>query len=274
MLPLVPVYWNNKINLAVLGLTLLVCGFIADSTSHGSIWSPYYRIDQKPLTSWYRGGAQLSTTYPLGTVIEVNHSHHQRTFNLSDAFMAQHPELRECNELRTYNMPYSAVPHPKNVLILGAGTGNDVAAALRAKAEHIDAVEIDPAIFKLGKEIHPEHPYDSSHVTVHVEDARKFIASSTDKYDLVQFGHLDSQTALSTMSSVRLDNYLYTQESLAAATKHLTPDGVAVLGFAAQPDWLRARLYQMVKSISSDEPLAFDTQFCSPNSIMLMWGLG
>jgi spermidine synthase len=40
---------------------------------------------------------------------------------------------------------------------LGADTGNDVAAALRHGAEHIDAVELDPVILRLGKQYHPEH---------------------------------------------------------------------------------------------------------------------
>ena len=37
-----------------------------------------------------------------------------------------------------------------DVLIIGAGSGNDTATALRRGDGHIDAVEIDPAILKLG----------------------------------------------------------------------------------------------------------------------------
>ena len=39
----------------------------------------------------------------------------------------------------------------ENVLILGAGSGTDVAAALKHGAKHVDAVEIDPVILRLGK---------------------------------------------------------------------------------------------------------------------------
>ena len=51
-----------------------------------------------------------------------------------------------------YEMPYRAdrPSPPKNVLIVGAGNGNDVAAALAAGAEHVDAVEIDPVLQDLG----------------------------------------------------------------------------------------------------------------------------
>lgn len=100
---------------------------------------------------------------------------------------------------------------------MGAGTGNDVASALRHGATHVDAVEIDPLILRLGKRFHPEHPYDSPRVTVHVDDARAFFKKTKRKYDLIVFGYLDSHTMLTSFSSVRLDNYVYTLESLREA---------------------------------------------------------
>ena len=45
-----------------------------------------------------------------------------------------------------YQWPYTVFGDTfDNVLILGAGSGTDVAAALRHGAQHVDAVEIDPA---------------------------------------------------------------------------------------------------------------------------------
>jgi len=65
----------------------------------------------------------------------------------------------------SYNLPYRLGPRAERVLVLGAGMGNDVAAALRNGAGHIDAVEIDPAILALGRSLHPEKPYDDPRVT-------------------------------------------------------------------------------------------------------------
>ena len=67
-----------------------------------------------------------------------------------------------------------AAPKP-TVLIVGSGTGNDVAAALRHDSPSIDAVEIDPFILEIGRTEHPERPYDSSRVSVHLTDARAFL---------------------------------------------------------------------------------------------------
>jgi spermidine synthase len=109
----------------------------------------------------------------------ANHSWYQWVVDLLPAFLKSHPEAKPNSFLfLQYELPYEIAPSPKNVLILGAGRGNDVAAALRHGAEHIDAVELDPVILRLGKLYHPEHPYSSTNVTSHVDDARAFLKKS------------------------------------------------------------------------------------------------
>jgi spermidine synthase len=55
---------------------------------------------------------------------------------------------------------------------LGAGSSNEAVMALLQKVPEISAVEIDPAIADLGRELHPQRPYRHPHVNVFVEDAR------------------------------------------------------------------------------------------------------
>ena len=92
-----------------------------------------------------------------------------------------------------------------DVAIVGAGTGNDVAAALRAKPGHVDAIEIDPVILQVGEERHPEKPYQDPRVRVVNNDARTFLRNTSNTYDLIVYGLLDSHTLLSQGSSVRLE---------------------------------------------------------------------
>ena len=61
------------------------------------------------------------------------------------------------------------------MLVIGAGTGNDVGVALSEGARHVDAVEIDPELVQLGKEHNPEHAYQSRRVTIHVGDGRAYL---------------------------------------------------------------------------------------------------
>ena len=98
-------------------------------------------------------------------------------------------------------------------MILGAGSGNDVHLALEQGAKNVVAVAIDRAIWKLGKERIYHKPYDDPRVQVYIDDARAFLKKSKKKYDVIILATLDSQTLLSGMSSIRLDNYICTMEA-------------------------------------------------------------
>ena len=238
-----------------------------------SMWSPYYRIDLKPFSIKVDQGA-----IEVGKHLNVNHDYHQKTINFNKEFLDANPALLKSKDFQiyynTYNFPYEVAPKLARVLVLGAGTGNDVAAALRHGAKRVDAVEIDPTILKLGKKIHPEKPYSSEKVVRHNNDARAYLSNDDGKYDVIVFGHVDSHTTFSTLSSVRLDNFLYTSESIKSATEHLSKEGIAALSFAAGPQWLRARLYQVVKANSPVEPIVLHTEFDNPGSITILWGPG
>jgi hypothetical protein len=62
------------------------------------------------------------------------------------------------NRTSHYVLPHELVGAREKVLVVGAGAGNDVAAALRAGARSVQAVEIDPAIVALGRARHPTGP--------------------------------------------------------------------------------------------------------------------
>ena len=52
-----------------------------------------------------------------------------------------------------YFYPYRHVTKAslQDELIIGAGSGNDVAVALSEGARHVDAVEIDPSLLQIGR---------------------------------------------------------------------------------------------------------------------------
>jgi spermidine synthase len=76
-----------------------------------------------------------------------------------------------------YFFPYRHLPAGTldEVLVIGAGTGNDVAVALANGARHVDAVEIDPALQRLGRDRHADRPYLDPRVTAHINDGRAFL---------------------------------------------------------------------------------------------------
>jgi len=240
---------NKRVGGLILAVTLLAIAAVPGR----ALWSPYYRIDVTPM--------RIDDSNPgsavVGHNLNVNHDYHQRMLNLAEGS----PETGFTAKARPYyNLIYRFV-RPQKVLVVGAGSGNDVAAALRHGATQVDAVEIDPLILKLGKQLHPERPYDSNRVRIFNDDARAFFKKSSEKYDLIVFGLLDSQTLLSSMSSIRLDNYIYTQESLKEALDHLQPGGTLSLSFALTESWIQERFYRMLKEAAQAEPLCLQTPY-------------
>jgi Spermine/spermidine synthase domain len=171
-----------------------------------------------------------------------------------------------------YHSPYRLLQKtPRRLLVLGAGSGNDIATALDEGVEHIDAVEIDPVIQQIGRQMHPDHPYASPRVTAINTDARSFLNRSDEKYDLIVFGTLDSMTRLSAMSSVRLDNFVYTRDCLEAAKRHLTNDGGVVMYFMVGSQYIHDRLRAMLASVFGEQPFIL-SQNCNLFNDVLMDG--
>ena len=202
-------------------------------------WSPYYRID-------------LFADPHLYTV-DVNGSLHQYMLDLSPETAARYPQIG--GQRDAYLKPLRLVPHIDTVLVLGAGTGNDLALLLQLGAKHIDAVEIDPTILTLGKALHFQAPYSDPRVTAHVNDARAFLRRSRQQYDLIVLGTLDSQTLLSGMSSLRLDNYVYTVEAFQSARARLKPDGRLVTYHMSPFPYVAAKIHRVLTEAFGKEPV-------------------
>jgi SAM-dependent methyltransferase len=193
-----------------------------------SLWSPYYRIDV------VEKGSE--------TVIAVNNVFHQSMAPLDQ-------------KEYFYQWPYTVFGDTfDDVLVLGAGSGTDVAAALRHGAKHVDAVEIDPVILRLGTEGHPEHPYSDPRVRIVNDDARHFLATTARTYDLIVFALIDSLTVQSSFSGVRLESYMFTEESFQAVRQHLKPRGIVALYNYFREKWLVDRLANSVALAFNQEP--------------------
>jgi len=245
-------------------LLFLLVVVVTGVTQRSAFWSPYYRINlvrRPPPTGW---------TQPSAYLLTVNHDYHQKLIDLSPAFVSRYPTAEpNCSALPTYELPYQLIGSPKEVLVVGAGTGNDVAAALRHGVEHIDAVEIDPLIYRLGVRYHPERPYSSPRVTMFIDDARAFFKKTHKTYDLIVFGYLDSHTLLSSFSSVRLDNYVYTLESFQEARGHLRQGGSLVLAFAGGHSFLTERIFATLAQAFGVRPRAYYTHYDTAGVVFL-----
>jgi spermidine synthase len=239
-----PISWRTGI---AGGILLLVTIFaLRPSGGKAVYWSPYQKLE-------------VTTDAENQYQIDVNNVGYMAIANVSPGLLARYPEVARQYQSSSYDSPFHFAQSNKRVLIIGSGAGNDVAAALRHGAEHVDAVEIDPLIYSIGKRLHPEHPYDSPKVHVVINDARNFLRQNHEKYDFIVFGLLDSHTEFSGYSNVRVDNYVYTEESFRDARRLLNPEGILALKFEVRSPWtwMGQRFYTMLGGIFGRIPVTY-----------------
>jgi spermidine synthase len=234
---------RKKFSIFVLVLCLVVASITSVTKYQNGrlvkecFWSPYYRVD----------------FYPDSRVIEANQISHQEMI----------PQGQE-NALG-YALPHlmnrdAGGSRFKDVLIIGAGSGNDVSQALRQGPSdvHIDAIDIDPTIQSIGKRYHPDKPYQDKRVAVYLDDGRNFLRSTNKKYDLVVFALVDSLVLHSGYSNVRLESYLFTPEAFEDVRKHLKPHGLFAMYNFFRQGWIVVRLkHELEKVFGPDNPLVF-----------------
>ncbi len=126
------------------------------------------------------------------------------------------------------SLPYRAL-RPDRVLVLGAGAGASVWLAKKYGASRVDAVEVNPAISGLlARWKHfAGDVYRQPGVRLFIEDARRYLADTADRYDLIELalaltGNAHAQPA-------GMEAHLYTVEAVQLYLSRLTPTGALVL---------------------------------------------
>lgn len=221
--------WSSVSAVAVAGVLALAL----EAELGGDVWSPYYRI-----SFWQdRDGTEA---------IAVNGIPHQLLY-------ARDAPGRQ----PFYDQVYRWFPERRfeRILVVGAGTGTDVAAALSYGATRVDAVEIDPKILEIGIARHPDRPYDDPRVRRFVNDGRAFLRNTDERYDLIVYALPDSLTLVSSTANLRLESFLFTVEAFAGVRDHLAPDGVFVLYNYFREQWLVDKLAGMLAEVYGAPPI-------------------
>lgn len=215
-------------------LAVVMFTFVQEQSTGNHFWSPYYKIELQEFT-----GKRY--------VVNVN--------GLAQQVIESVAQRRQVKPF--YFLPYQHAGKKyalNNVLIVGAGTGGDVAIALAQGARHVDAVEIDPTLYRLGKQYNPDQPYRDPRVRVIINDGRAFLRQSQEKYDMIIYALTDSLMLVPGQSSLRLENYLYTLEGLTEAGRHLKADGVFTIYNYYGFDWFINRLAGTLDRIYQHAP--------------------
>ena len=226
-------YYAFILTLQIISLIIMVVIFVRESNTPNHYWSSYYKIVLKP----YSGNRYAVDVN--GLVQQIIESVEQRK-RVKPFYMIPYQYRASAAELN-------------NVLVIGAGTGGDVAIALSEGAKHVDAVEIDPMLYELGKKFNPNRPYDDTRVSVHINDGRAFLQQDKNKYDMIIYALTDSLMLIMGIAHYVLKIF-FTPEGMASVAKHLKPDGIFAIYNYIQPARLVNRLANTMKLIFHHTP--------------------
>ncbi len=217
--------------LTIVPLAVLLGILGVESFESDTVWTPYYKTTAEPINGDPANGY-------IASVNGVPTWYQQRVADNVD----------------TYQMTYRRMTaDPGDMLIIGAGSGNDTALAIHNGAEHIDAVEIDAHLLDLGRR-HPDRPYDDPIVDTHVNDGRAYIERSDHEWDTILLALPDSLTLLQGNSSVRLESFLFTREAAEQYRDHLVDGGVFSMYNYYREPWLVDRYAGTLEEVFGNAP--------------------
>ncbi|HEX6281598.1 MAG TPA: hypothetical protein VFZ67_05170 [Nitrososphaera sp.] len=128
-------------------------------------------------------------------------------------------------------LPYEMI-NANNTLVIGSGGGEDILVALSGGADNVTAVELNPLVVSAVKRFDSQsgNIYDTNNnVELFIDDGRRFISSTTEKYDVIVLKLVDSWAAQLAGGYALSENYLYTVEALQQYLGHLDKDNGGML---------------------------------------------
>lgn len=132
-----------------------------------------------------------------------------------------------------FGVPYWISDRP-SVLIIGLGGGPDVIAALAADAAQILGAEVSPEMVAIVGDHFAEFvddPYEDPRVQIELTDGRHLLASSDQRFDLIQLTGVDTTVASLGGNPNLAENYLYTREAFTEYLDHLNEGGLLSVSF-------------------------------------------
>src|SRR6266545_4411655 len=116
-------------------------------------------------------------------------------------------------------------------LVIGSGGGADVVMARTLGVREVTAVEVNPII---AEEVVSREPfrswsgavYEQPGVRLVVDEARSFIRSSRERYDVIQATMVDTWAATAAGAFALTENNLYTVEAFSDYLDRVGPDGI------------------------------------------------
>ncbi len=194
--------------------------------------------------------SEWNTISRTDVVSTQNQPHQKRIFTDGEAWSGmvidppdKAPSFQPETELMIENQAvYFLKKQPNSILVIGSGGGIDVWNALRAGAQQIDAIELNPTTARISLKEYRHNNGDlffRKGVKLLNEEGRSFITRTQQTYDVIMSHATDTLTATSSGAYMLSENYLYTVEAFETYLRRLRPGGILSISRWASAGSLR-----------------------------------
>jgi spermidine synthase len=240
--------YRRPLLLSIAILTAVTVPFVSQIWLEQHV-SPYKGYSTTMLTPDARESARKRS--PLAVISAVESSTIRYAPGLSLNFMGEIPEqvalfadgdqlgvvTRRDGNLEflsnmTSALPYYLAGNGFSTLVLGAGGGMEVLSALEHGAGRVVAVEMNRQVAEMVDETYADlsgRLYSDPRVELRAMEARRFVQSSTQRFDIITISLLDSFLSSASGVHAASESYLYTVEALHACRERLEPGGLLAI---------------------------------------------
>jgi spermidine synthase len=192
-------------------------------------WNAFSRVDvvKSPLVRFAPG---LSLNYLENLPSQIGITIDGDNLNAITKFSGKKKEL-EFTAFLPASLPFYVGDNDR-VLIVEPMGGLDILSALYHKCKRIDAVELNPLIFRLVKDTYGDfagHIYSKRKVNISIGESRAILRRSDQRYDVILLSPADVLGASSSGIYGLHENYLFTRESFMNFYHYLEKDGIFCL---------------------------------------------
>ncbi len=257
--------------ISIAALTALTVPLVSQSWLEQHV-SPYKGFSTTILTPDARQTAREQS--PLAVISAVESSTIRYAPGLSLNFMGEIPEQvalfadgdqlgvitqRDGNldflDHMTAALPYHLAREGFSALVLGAGGGMEVLSALEHGAGRVVAVEMNQQVVELVDGNFADLSgklYSDPQVELRATEARRFVQSSSERFDIITISLLDSFLSSASGVHAASESYLYTVEALNACRERLEPGGfLAITRWTKMPPRDVPRLFSTLIEVTT-----------------------
>ena len=263
-----------KILISFFMFLFILIGFLLPSWNKlflvvGFYREPYFYLDKEKKEIKKELSATKIIFYKegLGATISVTKNVYENNLSLringkTDASISNDME----NQILLGHLPMFFHPEPKEVLVIGLGSGVTLGSVEQYPVESIDMVEIEPAVIEAASFFadYNHHALEDPRMNLVIADGRNFLLQAQGK----QYDVITSEPSNLWLAGV---SNLFTKEFYQLAKEHLKEDGVMVQWFhlyAMEEEDLKTAIGTFYEVFP--EALAFNV--FSSNDILLVGG--